>query len=82
MRGDIHCKFLVGKARIAPVKAMTVPHLELTSAPVSVQVGEMSARELLNKRFGGLARVNSARWGQTQKVRGQTWYEVGTDSKR
>ena len=81
MRGDIHCKFLVGKARIAPVKAMTVPHLELT-APVSVQVGEMSARELLNKRFGGLARVNSAWWGQTQKVRGQTWYEVGTDSKR
>lgn len=82
MRGDIHCKFLVGKARIAPVKAMTVPHLELTSAPVSVQVGEMSARELLNKRFGGLARVNSAWWGQTQKVRGQTWYEVGADSKR
>lgn len=52
MRGDIHCKFLVGKARIAPVKAMTVPHLELTSAPVSVQVGEMSAKELLEVTRG------------------------------
>ena len=45
-RGDIHCAFLMGKARVAPVKIMTIPRLELTAATVSVRVGEMIAREL------------------------------------
>jgi len=45
-RGDIHSAFLMGKACVAPVKTMTIPRLELTAATVSVQVGEMIAREL------------------------------------
>ncbi|XP_022778797.1 uncharacterized protein LOC111320392 [Stylophora pistillata] len=35
----IHCSFLMGKARLAPVKTVTVPRLELTAATVSVRVG-------------------------------------------
>ena len=45
-RGDIHCAFLMGKARVASVRIMTIPRLELTAATVSVRVGEMIAREL------------------------------------
>ena len=36
----------MGKARLAPVKPMTIPRLELTAATVSVQVGKMIRREL------------------------------------
>ena len=45
-KGDLHCSFLMGKARLAPVKTMTIPRLELTAATVSVQVGKMIRREL------------------------------------
>ena len=38
--------FLMGKARVAPVRTMTIPRLELMEATVSVRVGEMIAREL------------------------------------
>ena len=45
-RGDVHCAFLIGKARVAPVKTMTIPRLELTAATVSVRVVEMITGEL------------------------------------
>ena len=45
-KGHIHCVFLMGKARIAPIKTMTIPRLELTAATVSIRVGEMIAKEL------------------------------------
>ena len=45
-RGDIHCAFLVGKARVTPVKTMTIPRLELSAATLSVRVVEMINREL------------------------------------
>ena len=46
-KGDLHCSFLMGKARLAPVKPTTIPCLELTAATVSVQVGKMIRRELV-----------------------------------
>ena len=30
MDGDVHCSFVMGKSRVAPLKRMTVPRLELT----------------------------------------------------
>ena len=39
-------RFLMGKARVAPVKTTTIPRLELTAATVSVRVGEMISNEL------------------------------------
>lgn len=42
----IHCIFLMGKARLAPVKSVTIPRLELTAATVSIRVGELLKREI------------------------------------
>ena len=33
--GQVHCSFVMGKARVTPRKNVTVPHLELTAALVS-----------------------------------------------
>ena len=35
--GQIHCSFLMRKARVAPLQPITVPRLELTPAVVSVK---------------------------------------------
>ena len=45
-KGDIHWAFLMGKARVAPVKTTTTPRLELTAAALSVRVENMITREL------------------------------------
>ena len=42
----VHCSFLMGKVRLAPIKVVTVPRLELTAATVSVRVGQMLFEEL------------------------------------
>ena len=42
----IHCAFLIGKSRVAPLKSMTIPRLELSAATVSVRLDKMARREL------------------------------------
>ena len=44
--GSIHCSFVIGKARVAPLKPVTVPRLELTAAVVSVRSSAQLQREL------------------------------------
>jgi hypothetical protein len=49
--GRVHCSFVMGKARVAPLKAMTIPRLELTAATVSAKISnvlrsEMSCKEI------------------------------------
>ena len=41
-----NCSLVMGKARVTPLKPITVPRLELTAAVVSVRVSEMLSREL------------------------------------
>ena len=41
-----HCSFLMGKARVAPRKCVTVPRLELTAASVAARMGYALGREL------------------------------------
>lgn len=45
-QGKKHCSFLMGKARVAPLKQVTIPRLELTAAVVAVKVDKMLRQEL------------------------------------
>ena len=42
----VHCSFLLGKARVTPLKPVTIPRLELTAALVSVRVSQTLQQEL------------------------------------
>ncbi|KAL6479864.1 hypothetical protein MHYP_G00108970 [Metynnis hypsauchen] len=42
----VHCSFVMGKARVAPTKVVTIPRLELTAAVVSSAVSRMLKEEL------------------------------------
>ncbi|KAL7882808.1 hypothetical protein SRHO_G00004660 [Serrasalmus rhombeus] len=44
--GQISCSLVMGKARVAPTKLMTIPRLELSSAVTSVRNGDVVKREL------------------------------------
>ena len=45
-KGRVHCAFVMGKARVAPLKSVTVPRLELTAAVLSARVSRQLKREL------------------------------------
>ncbi len=45
-QGNIHVSFMIGKARVAPLKQMTIPRLELAAAVVFVKVDKMLRTEL------------------------------------
>ena len=42
----IHCAFLIGKSRLAPLRPMTVPRLELSAAVLAVQLDRTVREEL------------------------------------
>ena len=45
-RDRIHCCFVLGRARVVPIREITIPRLELSVAVVSVQLRETIQREL------------------------------------
>ncbi|XP_078698382.1 uncharacterized protein LOC144925949 [Branchiostoma floridae x Branchiostoma belcheri] len=44
--GKVHCAFMTGKSRVAPLKKFTIPRMELNAAVVAVRVDQMIKREL------------------------------------
>lgn len=45
-KGDVHCSFLIGKSRLVPLKAITIPRMELSAAVVATKLDKMMRREL------------------------------------
>ena len=44
--GQVHCNFVMGEARVTPLKPVTIPQLELTAALLSVRVSASLREEL------------------------------------
>lgn len=45
VNGKVHVSFLMGKARVAPLKQISIPRLELAAAVVSCKIGQVLNRE-------------------------------------
>ena len=59
----IHCSLVMGKARVNPLKSVSIPRLELTAALVSTRMNDVMKCELLSM----ISRRNY--FGQTVKLR-------------
>ncbi|XP_057309065.1 uncharacterized protein LOC130647286 [Hydractinia symbiolongicarpus] len=46
VEGNVNCCLLLGKSRVAPIKMVSIPRLELTAATVAVKVGVMLKQEM------------------------------------
>ncbi|KAK3886574.1 hypothetical protein Pcinc_009223 [Petrolisthes cinctipes] len=44
--GDVYCAFLYGRSRVAPLKSVTIPRLELTAATLAVRVNDVIVNAL------------------------------------
>ena len=44
---SVFCRFIFSKARLAPLKTISIPHLELTAAVLAVKIDQMLKHELI-----------------------------------
>ena len=47
----VHCSFVMGKARVAPRKTVSIPRLELAAATISERVADVMKNELDYERM-------------------------------
>tara|TARA_B110000881_G_scaffold142907_1_gene126249 strand:- start:157 stop:5301 length:5145 start_codon:yes stop_codon:yes gene_type:complete len=60
--GGVHCILLIAKSRVAPIKKITIPRMELTAATVAVRIDTMLRSELQ------LSEVESFFWTDSTTV--------------
>ena len=46
VNGKVHCSLIMAKSRLAPLKAMTIPRMELSAAVLATRLDQMIRREL------------------------------------
>ncbi len=46
IRGQVYCAFVMGKARVAPLKSITIPRMELTARVVASRMDKLWRKEL------------------------------------
>ena len=44
--GSVCLSFIIGKSRLAPIKSVSIPRLELTTAVLAVRLGELVRKEI------------------------------------
>ena len=74
--GRIHCSLLIAKSKLAPVKQITIPRLELSAAAVAVRLDRMIRRELDIKINNSFFRTDStavSRYVKNENKRFQTF---------
>lgn len=62
--GSVHCALVIGKSRVAPIKVITIPRLELTAAVVSVEASNILKEELV------LTDIDECLWTDSKVVLG------------
>ena len=70
-RGDVHCSFLIGKSRLAPLKAMTIPRLELSAAVVGARIEKMMKQKCCLDRQHLRFKIHQKRKHKIPNVRGK-----------
>lgn len=74
--GNVKCSFVMGKARLAPIKPVTVPRMELSAAVVATRLEKMSRGELslpINQSFFWTDSTCVLRYLENQDKRFQTF---------
>ena len=62
----IHCVFVMGKSRVAPLKFVSIPRLELTAATLSVKIPKVIREELQHSINNKYFWTNSGAWIPTE----------------